>query len=437
VVLAAVAAAAGIVVAVVVAAPARAGSAGAVVAPSRGGAIAGQPRAATAACANGPCASPTPVAFLTGGEAAVVVANFGLLVPAPASAEWQVVCDDVYGTPMPGLVRRDGRGRLFVAGADGVMFSDDGCVWARAAGVVAGREVHDLAFEAGSAGRVWALAGEPPALAMSRDGSTFETVHTFGDERTYRRLMVAPSDPQRFYAVAPGPGGPASTILATSVDGGDSWTARDLVEGLAAPPETPLALVAIAPADPQVLFFTVVDAFGDEIWRSEDGGRSLQRVLKGGPRDWMTGVAFGADGQTVYASASVVPLLAGDPPGRLYISRDGGRTFGLAVSAAPTGPSYRCLHAAGGTLYACGLGEPGGEAFLLGASTDEGKTWQSLLRLELRARRLRRHRSLAVRPLPPLRRLGALPRPGARCRGRRQRAGGRRRCSTRCAPRAR
>jgi hypothetical protein len=339
----------------------------------------------TAACAAGPCASPAPVAYLApavAGGGAVVVANFGLLTEEAGRTGWQFVCDDLYGSARPELVRMGGDGRVFAAPAIGLLWTGDGCGWTQATGAVADRVVHDLAFE-GSTARVWALAGEPAVLAVSGDGGArFEVVHAFGDQERHRRLLVARSDPRRLYVAASGDGAtPVSTLFSWSTDGGASWSMRDLADGVP-PLQNPFTLMAVAPDNPEVIFFGLVDAYGDEIWRSDDGGRSLRRVLKGGPRDWMTGLAFGPDPRTVFAAASVTPVINVEPPGHLFVSRDGGQTWGEPILSDRTGPSYRCLHAAGGKLVACGLGEPGGEAFLVGESADEGKSWQPLLRLQ-------------------------------------------------------
>ncbi len=309
----------------------------------------------------------------------LAVANFGLLLNDGA-AGWQFVCDDVYGTPPPELVRVDGRGRLFAAAAGGLRRSTDGCTWELAGGDLIGLAVLDLAFDPGASDRMWALAGpeRDRVLALSSDGgATFQVVHRFGDGPPYAHLLVAPSDPRRMYATA---GTGTSSWLSVSSDGGATWSARDLAAGMDPPPQNPFALMAIAPADPDRLYFSLVDAYGDELWLSEDGGRSLRRVLKGGARDWMSALAFGT-GDTVYAGAAVVPVLDGAPPGHLYVSPDGGKTWGSPIDAGPDGPTFRCLRFAEGKLYAC-AGEtfsPG--SFLVGASEDSGHTWRPILGL--------------------------------------------------------
>jgi MYXO-CTERM domain-containing protein len=101
----------------------------------------------------------------------------------------------------------------------------------------------------------------------------------------------------------------------------------------------------------------------------------------------MTGLAFGPTGPSgptesaLYVAGRAPIVLDGVPPGRLYISRDGGGSWQPAVHSPATGPSYRCLEFTGGKLYACGGGEVAGEAFLVGVSEDEGKTWTPVVRL--------------------------------------------------------
>ena len=45
------------------------------------------------------------------------------------------------------------------------------------------------------------------------------------------------------------------------------------------------------------------------------------------------------------------------------------------------GPRYTCLVASGDTLYACAPGELVGDAFMVGVSRDQGRTWSPTVRL--------------------------------------------------------
>jgi hypothetical protein len=334
----------------------------------------------------GPCRLPEPARLLPGAGAAapVVAANFGLLFPpAAAGVGWQYVCDDLYRTAPPERVWRAGA-RLFAGGEGasrrGLLISqDDGCSWRAATGDVAGQAIADLAF-ADDAPAIWALGVTPVAVYLSGgDGDArFGLLRAFPGAAAPARLVVAPSSRgRRLYLGAREAAGGAAVVWASD-DGGASWG-----------PPRPRAgrLVAVAPADPEVVFFQVSDPLGDELWRSGDGGVTAARVLKLPDFELFAGLAFGASGggagaaDTLYV-AGRAPIVVEDlPPGRLYVSRDGGATWLPPVRSGPRGPSYRCLERREGRLWACGAGEGAGEDFLLGVSSDEGQSWAPVLRL--------------------------------------------------------
>ena len=68
-------------------------------------------------------------------------------------------------------------------------------------------------------------------------------------------------------------------------------------------------------------------------------------------------------------------------PGHLHVSRDSGASWEAPLPSPLTGPRYRCLSHSAGKLYACGAGETLGDAFLVGVSSDDGRTWQPHTRL--------------------------------------------------------
>ena len=341
--------------------------------------------AARVACLSvnqGPCRSPEPTNYFPASSGAfpVVVANFGLLMPAPASAEWQFVCDDQFGVPLPGRVWRDPAGRLFASGRAGLLSSEDGCDWKAPQGELAGLLVEDMAFDRQTAGRMWALGEFPRALFRSLDGGqTFSRQHTFPETFTYPRLLSAPSDGRRLYVVAATQG--ASTALETTADGGETWTSLELTAGVVPPLRNPLSLIAVAPDDPATLYFVLSDPDGDEIWRSRDAGRSVARALELRDGEVLGGFAFGATAETLFVAGTAPILLEGRPPARLYVSRDRAATWAEPIPSPESGPSYRCLAFTDGQLAACGAGESGGDRFLVGVSTDEGRSWSPLVRV--------------------------------------------------------
>jgi photosystem II stability/assembly factor-like uncharacterized protein len=343
------------------------------------------PRATRQACAGvdrGPCASPDALRFLPGAEP-VALTNFGLLYRAPAGEKWEVVCDDNYALAPATRMRRAPDGRLFAPSDEGLYRTADGCTFQASAGAVAGKIVFDVAFDARSPQRIWALGDLPRKLWISSDsGQTFSQQQAFGDTFTVSRLVSAPSDPQHLYIF--GRGAQGTSPSGQSLDGGLTVTIFDLSAGATPRPPTPLEFLAISPVDPLTLYFVSVDGNGDELWKSNDGGKTVRRLLKLEGLEALGGFAFGATPETIYvggASTDIVPV-PGQPPARLYISRDGGATWQPQVPSSAQGPRYTCLSASGDALYACTPGELLGEAFMVGVSRDEGKTWSPLVKLE-------------------------------------------------------
>jgi MYXO-CTERM domain-containing protein len=334
------------------------------------------PPPASAACAgkvNGPCASPDPTAYLPG-RPDLVLTNFGLLFPGEQPGQWQVVCDDNFGLTPPGRIRRAPDGRIFAASNMGLYVSAGGCSWGVAAGAINGEIVFDVAFDPQRPNRVWALGKLPRVLWLSEDGGqTFVQRHAFADTLPFQRLVVAPSDGNRIYLF--GRGREAMTPAAASADGGATFQTYDVALGATVPPRISFEFLAVAPDDPAVLYFLVIDPEGDQIWKSGDGGRTIAPVLTLAEKDAFGGIAFGSSASVVYVGGYDPFPLGAKPAGRLYISRNGGAGWEPPLASAPTGPRYRCLASAPGKLYACGAGEAAGDAFMVGVSTDEGRSW--------------------------------------------------------------
>ena len=330
----------------------------------------------------GPCASPDAVAFLPG-PLPVALTNFGLLYPAEGGTRWDVVCDDNFGLAPPDRTRRSPDGRIFAASNEGLFASADGCTFTTAGGAIAGKIVFDAAFDAQDPMRMWAVGDLPRKLWASTDGGrSFVMQQAFVDQLTFSRVVSAPSDARRLYLFGRGTQGTSPS--AVSLDGGQTVTTFDLVSRASPRPPNAFDFLAISPTDPLTLYFSSVDGTGDELWKTTDGGATVRRVLKLEGMEALTGFAFGDTPELLYVagtSTDIVPA-PGQPPARLYVSRDGGASWQPALPSGDKGPRYRCLAMRDGVLYACAAGELLGDEAMVLTSRDEGRSWAPLVRLE-------------------------------------------------------
>ncbi len=172
------------------------------------------------------------------------------------------------------------------------------------------------------------------------------------DSMQISRILVDPTDPHTVYVGVLGhPYGPSNQRgVYKSTDGGAHW-ARVLDKG----PDVGIADIAMATANPQILFATTWNAHrppwstyaplegpGNALYRSTDGGAHWTQIAGHGlpTAGWTrTGVAVGADGQRVYVTINCGtdeesgggPAIPGCRPG-LYRSDDGGDNWHLINS---------------------------------------------------------------------------------------------------------
>ena len=181
------------------------------------------------------------------------------------------------------------------------------------------------------------LASGNGVYKSSDAGQTWQHVG-LEDSRQISRIVVDPQNPNVVYVGALGHAyGPNEQRgVFKSVDGGAQW-AKALDLG----PETGISDLAICPSNPKLLFagawqthrppwstYAPIDGPGSGLYRSQDGGKTWQRLsgssLPAG--NWgRVGVAVASDGRRVYA------LIEAKYAG-LYRSDDGGNTWNLANS---------------------------------------------------------------------------------------------------------
>jgi hypothetical protein len=316
-----------------------------------------------------------------GGTEVVLDANFGLVYPSPAG-DWQYTCDDVFGGRVPYRTQIARDGRVYVPAMDGLWVGSAGCGWTKAEGALAGQAVYDVTFDPTDPQRVWIVGGDPRMVALSTNGGmTFTARQTFPPQLLFIRVAVAPSDPKIVY-VAGFNGTKAPLVMGVSTDGGVTWTLDENASMGVAGSNQIVDFLGVSPDDPHTVYVMVTSGKGDEIWKSTSNGRALTKVLTlADDEEWPRGgFAFGANGKTVYV-AGYDPLNTGmQPPASLYISHDGGGVWERRPGTA-AGPRYRSLGYRDGKLYACGGDQIVGDQFFLGVSSDEGRSWSSLVQL--------------------------------------------------------
>ncbi|HEY0714797.1 MAG TPA: hypothetical protein VGF45_19105, partial [Polyangia bacterium] len=284
------------------------------------------------------------------------------------------VCDDAYRRAAPDKIRRSSLGDIFIPTTTGLLVTSDGCSYAEPSGDIAGKTVVDVAVDTKDPTLVFALGDTPRKLWRSADrGRTFAIGQTFADGVLFQRILLPPTRSQEVYLV--GRGRDTSTPIAASQDNGTTFVMRD--PGLSAGPmlRTSLDPLAPDPRSPNVLYVAVVDAAGDQLWRSNDGGATVSPVMTVQNGEALGGLAFGSAATTIYVAGKAVFLEPGKPRGHLYVSRDSGKTWLPAVPSDENGPQYNCLVAVGDELFACGVSVGVADRFLLGVTKDEGKTW--------------------------------------------------------------
>jgi len=339
------------------------------------------------ALANGRAPLTNGVHFQPGDSHSLFVAStFGLLVSHDDGCTFDWVCEDaigyagtfdpkyaittdgsIYATTFKGLhVSRDGGCSFQVvtselADGDPAKFSN---VWVDA-------------LDIGPTGEVWAGTAENGVInnfLSSKDGGhTFTPTGLASAEIWWKSVKVAPSDDQRIYVtgyqvagtLADGGQMAPTTHLLRSDDDGAHWNPSALAGVVFG--TTPIVLVsAVDPTNKDIVFVTSLGGgthSGDRLYRSTDGGATLDEVL----------VAADTIRDVVIRDADHV-MVATLADGT-YASSDGGKTFAKQDGT----PQLACLGQRGdGKLFGCGANwDPDFKAVALSA---DGATWSKVFR---------------------------------------------------------
>jgi photosystem II stability/assembly factor-like uncharacterized protein len=191
-----------------------------------------------------------------------------------------------------------------------------------------------------------------------------------------------PGNPKIYYAG--GLGG-----LLRTVDGGATWE-----QVFTGKPVSSIGAIAVAPSNPKVVYVGTGEpnlrsdiAFGDGVWRSEDGGDSWKHVGLDATSQIATVLIDPADPNTVFVAAVGDPYKPESDRG-IFKSTDGGTTWRQVLSGGSEAGASSVVMQPGSphTLFA-GLWRASRSPFMLtsggGAgglfeSTDDGEHWTRL-----------------------------------------------------------
>jgi hypothetical protein len=303
----------------------------------------------------------------------LLVTNFGFVITEDGGQTWTWTCEQDANTF--GVLYQLGpapRRRLFGVANDGAIHSDDvTCSWQVGGGLLAGQLVTDVFPDPTSADRVLAIgnAGGVASVFESADGGTTfgATLYQASGGDEVNGAEIARSDPRVVYLALMSPDrGPK---LARTSDGGASWIVSDLTADLGL---GRLRIIAVDPDDPDTVLLRFSSADGGEsIAVTRDGGATAAKPLS--ILHYFTSFARMPGGALILSGMSfvnqrIVPVL--------FVSRDGGASFQQHDAV----PAVLALGQRDGVLYAATDNFTDGYA--LGASTDEGATWQPVVRFD-------------------------------------------------------
>ncbi len=191
-----------------------------------------------------------------------------------------------------------------------------------------------------------------------------------------------PGNSQTFYAG--GLGG-----LWMTADGGVTW--QPIFDKQ---PLTSIGAIAIAPSNPKIVYVGTGEpnirndiAFGDGVWRSDDGGKNWRHLGLDGTSQIAQIAVDPRDPNVVYVAAVGDPFAPGSDRG-VYVSRDGGKQWTRSLYSGPTtGASTVAISPANPSYVVAGMWTvqrrpwmltSGGPADGIFVSHDAGAHWQRL-----------------------------------------------------------
>jgi photosystem II stability/assembly factor-like uncharacterized protein len=228
-------------------------------------------------------------------------------------------------------------------------------------------------------GQMWGENPERGVFKTTDGGASWKKV-LYVDERTgCADLLMDPQNPDKLFAAMWTyrrwpyffrSGGPGSGLFVT-YDGGGSWKRLTSAQGL---PEGELGRIGLGlcRSKPQVVY-ALVEAKTNVLLRSEDGGKSFQKVNEG---------ARVGNRPFYYADIEVDPVWPNrvyDLASRLAVSDDGGKTFRPLATGQSLHPDFHALWIDPTNPEHLIAGNDGGVAI----SHNRGASWRYVANLPL------------------------------------------------------
>jgi len=327
--------------------------------------------------------------FEPGNPSHVVVRSqyWGLFDGQVSSPNFTLLCSQAYSgqalnaDDYPTVVAQGGR-ILVAAGFGGLNVSDDTCNW-KMVDQFNGESVQSIA-PMDSTGKSFIVV-----TVLGMNGGVVSKVYTSSDRGdnwapvkgtiqmnvSVSGVGVAPSDPKRIYVVGvvinSGP-----RMIAVSKDGGDTFTMLPVGAMTDYDPTqiAPLSVDGIVPNNPDTLFVRADggDMAGamspDELWVSSDAGMTWKKTYQ--PMMDLPGFTFTPDGNSVLISGPMEGILQASLADAVaaksgaFLKIYSGQVWGLAYND--------------GKLYAGNDDYNMKPSFMVGVSTDNGKTFQKV-----------------------------------------------------------
>ena len=222
----------------------------------------------------------------------------------------------------------------------------DGLEWRHIGPASFGGRIDDVEAVPGKPGTIFVGVASGGIFKTTNNGVTWKPV--FDEEGTSLSigdLAIAPSDPNIVWAGTGEPNNRQSSSwgdgVFKSIDGGETWTHMGLRE------THHIGRVVIHPTNPDIVYVAALGRlWGPNVerglFRTTDGGRTWNNVLRIDADTGVVDVALGADGRTIFAASYQRRrrgwgFVGGGPGSGLHRSLNGGETWEKLSGGLPSG----------------------------------------------------------------------------------------------------